>query len=60
MSQPLDRAALQEASAVLQQLAARVEDGSLDDGDDGAAPAVAAAWRGASVALAQAAEARTS
>lgn len=59
MSQPVDGAALQEASAVLHRLAAHVEDGALVD-EDGAATVVAAAWRGASEALAQAAGAGTS
>lgn len=55
MTQPLDAAALLEASAVLKRLAAQVEDGSLT-GDEEATPAIAATWRGASEALAQAAD----
>lgn len=56
MSQPLDGAALQEASAVLQQLAVRVEDGELT-ADDDEGLVLAAAWRGAAEALEQAAAA---
>lgn len=59
MSQPLDAAALQEASAVLQRLAARVEDGAMTDDDD-TAPVLAASWRGAAEALAELARPTTS
>ncbi len=54
MSERLDDAALQEAGAVLRRLVAQVEDGTLA-ADDEASASMAAAWRGASEALTQAA-----